>query len=81
MSTKPSRPRPLAGLWLSYIQSELCLGPESAAGVTMLYWRAKRELERGLVEEFTAQYSLLLQQRQNRATQALASSEGNTRAE
>lgn len=61
MSTKPSRPRPLAGLWLSYIRSELCLGPESAAGVTMLYWRAKRELERGLVEEFTAQYSLLLQ--------------------
>ena len=29
--------------------------------MTMLYWRAKRELERGLVEEFAAQYSLLLQ--------------------
>lgn len=54
-------PNTLAGLWLGYIRSELSLGPDSAASVTKLHWRAKRELDRELVEEFVAQYSLLLQ--------------------
>lgn len=64
----------LADLWLGYIRSELSFGVAGAANVTQLHWRAKRELDKQLVENFAAQYSLLLQSTSEQTTRERMSS-------